>query len=289
MTAQFILSAFGDEIDDDVEEQLRVLNELDIGYLELRSAWGTNVLKLSNDEVGRLNDLCKAHSIRVSCIGSPIGKSPIDGPTGQVADDLKRVLDIAKMVGTDRVRVFSFYPEVEGQQAARVEESISRLRVLTEVAAERDVVLLLENEGGLVGDVPERCAALIEGVGSPNLRYVWDTGNYPQMGFERSVEIGWPLLAEYTECVQVKDVKISNGTITVAGEGDGQVRELLERLRGVGYVGFLALEPHLLIAGQRGGFSGAEGMRMAVEALRGLMAEVGQTTVPSPLRGRGLG
>ena len=103
------------------------------------------------------------------------------------------------------------------------------------------------------------------------------------MGFERSVDVGWPLLAEYTECVQVKDAKISNGTITVAGEGDGQVRELLENLRDVGYVGFLALEPHLLIAGQRGGFSGADGMKMAADALRGLIAEVEQNTVRSPL------
>ena len=201
----------------------------------------------------------------------PIGKSPIDQPIDEVVVDLKRVLDISEMVGTDRVRVFSFYPESDGLQSERVEEAISRLRILTQVASERDIVLLLENEGGLVGDVPERCAAIVEGVDSPHLRYVWDTGNYPQIGFERSVDIGWPLLSEYTQCVQVKDARISDGTITVAGEGDGQVRELLQHLRDVGYVGFLALEPHLLIAGQRGGFSGAEGMKMAADALHGLM------------------
>ena len=275
MTASFTLSAFGDEIAGDVDEQLKVLKELEIGFLELRSAWGTNVLELSDEEVGRLIDRCETHSIRVSCIGSPVGKSPIDRPIGDVVADLERVIEIARMLGTDKVRVFSFYPEVEGAQVERVEESISRLRVMADVAGERGAVLLLENEGGLVGDVPERCRALVEGVGSPNLRYVWDTGNYPQMGFARSVEIGWPLLAEYTECVQVKDWRISDGMITVAGGGDGQVRELLENLRDVGYVGFLALEPHLLIAGQRGGFSGAEGMKMAADALRGLMAEVG--------------
>jgi len=275
MTAQFTLSAFGDEIAEDVDEQLRVLHDLDIGYLELRSAWGTNVLELTDEEVPRLIERCEAHSIRVSCIGSPIGKSPIDGPIERVVDDFERITDIAKMVGTDRVRVFSFYPESDGLQAERVEEAITRLRVMAEVAVERNVMLLLENEGGLVGDTPERCRALVEGVNSPNLRYVWDTGNYPQMGFARSVDIGWPLLAEYTECVQVKDCRITDGTITVAGEGDGQVRELLQNLRDAEYVGFLALEPHLLIAGQRGGFSGAEGMEMAADALRGLMAEVG--------------
>ena len=275
MTARFTLSAFGDEIADDVDEQLRVLDELDIGFLELRSAWGTNVLDLSDDDVGRLMDRCEANSIRVSCIGSPVGKSQIDRPIDDVVDDLERILEIAKMLGTDRIRVFSFYPETDGQQAARVVESISRLRVMSEIAAERDAVLLLENEGGLVGDTPECCHMIVEGVSSPNLRYVWDTGNYPQAGVEYSVDRGWPLLASYTDCVQVKDTRISDGTITVAGEGDGQVRELLHNLRKAGYVGFLALEPHLLVAGQRGGFSGAEGMLMAADALRGLMAEVG--------------
>ena len=60
MTAQFTLSAFGDEIDDAVETQLKVLRDLDIGYLELRSAWGTNVLVLSDAQVNRLNDLCES-------------------------------------------------------------------------------------------------------------------------------------------------------------------------------------------------------------------------------------
>ena len=275
MTPRFTLSAFGDEIDADVDVQLRVLNELEIGYLELRSAWGTNVLELSDDEVARLLDRCEAHSIRVSCIGSPVGKSQISKPIGEVVSDLERVIDIAKMLGTDRVRVFSFYPDDEGQQAALVDESISRLSQMADVAGEQGVVLWLENEGGLVGDTPERCRAIVEGVGSPNLRYVWDTGNYPQAGVERSVDRGWPLLAEYTDCVQVKDTRISDGTITVAGEGDGQVRELLINLRDAGYVGFLALEPHLAFAGRRGGFSGAEGMKMAADALRGLMAETG--------------
>ena len=275
MTARFTLSAFGDEIAGDVDEQLTVLKDLEIGFLELRSVWGTNVLDLTDEQVGRLMERCETHAVRVSCVGSPIGKSPVDGPIEKVVDDLKRILDIAQMVGTNKVRVFSFYPETDGLQAKRVETSISRLRVLAEVAAERDVVLLLENEGGLVGDIPQRCRALVEGVENPHLRYVWDTGNYPQMGFARSVDIGWPLLAEYTDCVQVKDCRISDGTITVAGGGDGQVRKLLENLRERDYEGFLALEPHLLVAGQRGGFSGAEGMKMAADALRGLMAEVG--------------
>jgi hypothetical protein len=56
---------------------------------------------------------------------------------------------------------------------------------------------------------------------------------------------------------------------------DGQVQELLAALAAAGYQGVLALEPHLAIAGRSGGFSGVEGMTIAVKALRKLMSETG--------------
>ena len=123
-----------------------------------------------------------------------------------------------------------------------------------------------------MGDTPERCRAILKGVDSTSLRFVWDTGNFPSAGVAQATERGWPLLSEYLVWVQVKDTRMSDGTITVAGGGDGQVPELLARLRDSGYRGFLALEPHLKVAGRRGGFSGPEGMRRAVTALRRLMA-----------------
>ena len=38
--ASFTISAFGDEIADDLESQLQTLNDLKISCLELRAAWG---------------------------------------------------------------------------------------------------------------------------------------------------------------------------------------------------------------------------------------------------------
>ena len=63
--------------------------------------------------------------------------------------------------------------------------------------------------------------------------------------------------------------------MTVAGDGDGQLLELLTRLKASGYAGLLSLEPHLLEARHSSGFSGADGMAAAVNALRGLMAAAG--------------
>ena len=282
-SATFTLSAFGDDIADDVETQLGVLDELGIGWLELRKAWGTNVLYLDDSQVFSLRDMCNRHSIKVSCIGSPVGKSAIEEPLETVLSDLSRILDIAEALGTGLVRVFSFYPPKGASPADYVDGSISRLTEMANMAAARGILLLLENEGGLVGDTPERCMALLEGVDSPGLSFVWDTGNFPHSGVSQAFDRGWPLLGSRVACVQVKDALVADKTITVAGDGDGQIPELLVALRESGYGGFLALEPHLKVAGQRGGFSGPDGMRRAAEGLRGLMATAGceESATPS--------
>ena len=145
-TPLFILSAFGDEIDKDLDNQLKVLNELRIGYLELRSVWGTNVLKLRNEEIERLKLTCENYDVQVSCIGSPVGKSPIQDPLDQTLADLTRILDIAEILDTNNVRIFSFYPPEDGQQSEYVDKSISRLKLMADIAEKRGTLLLLENE-----------------------------------------------------------------------------------------------------------------------------------------------
>jgi sugar phosphate isomerase/epimerase len=266
----FTLSAFGDEIADDLDEQLAVLEHLDIRYLELRSAWGVNVVQLSDAQVHAIDRACQERGFGVSCLCSPVGKSPITDPIEHELANLRRLIEIAGALGTSAVRIFSFYPPDEPD--AWLQSSVERLGRLAEVAESAGLRLLLENDKHLVGDTPERCAALLGGVNSPALRFVWDPANFVQVGVAQPTERGWPLLAEYLAHVQIKDAHLADGRVRPAGQADGQVPELLLRLRGVGYDGFLGLEPHLVIAGHSGGFSGPEGMATAAAALRDLLA-----------------
>jgi len=96
-----------------------------------------------------------------------------------------------------------------------------------------------------------------------------------QVGEAAPTVRGWPLLGDYVGYVHIKDALLADGSVVPAGRGDGQVPELLARLHSAGYHGFLALEPHLAIAGHSGGFSGAAGMACAVEALRTLLHQGG--------------
>ena len=276
--SQFRISAFGDEVADDLASQLSLLSDLKIGYLELRGVWGKNVLDLTDEETESVKKMCDEKQISVSSIGSPIGKSSLADPEEDDRKKLTRIMQIAQSLGTDQIRVFSYYPPDTGTSVELdqyVEPVVERLKSLAELAASQDCVLLLENEKGIVGDTIERCAALLSGVAHPSLQFAWDPANFVQVGEEHVTERGWPLLGRYLAHVHVKDVRLADGTVAVAGEGDGQIGDLLSKMLASGYQGYLALEPHLVIAGHSSGFSGAEGMTLATQALRKLMAEVG--------------
>ncbi|MBN1876472.1 MAG: sugar phosphate isomerase/epimerase [Anaerolineae bacterium] len=278
MSATFTISAFGDEIDQDLEVQLAVLNKLDVGYLDLRGAWGKNVLRMDDDDLANVMDLCDKHAIKIACLGSPIGKSPIMEPLDDELNNLRQIIHVGEVVGCRNVRLFSFYPpdtSTNEHYDAYVDESIARLSKLAEVAESEDFMLLLENEKGIVTDTLSRCKAVVEGVNNPHLRFLWDSANFVQVQEAQVVERGWPMVGDYISFVHIKDAVLRDGHVVPAGEGDGQLPLLLAKLKESGYQGFLTLEPHLKIAGHSTGHSGADGMEIAVKALRKVMADAG--------------
>lgn len=268
------ISAFGDEAAHDFEEQLQILRDLDISLIDIRAAWGVNCSDFTDDHRARIKQLCEQYGVATSCIGSPIGKSPIADPIEIECERLKTIADTAQQLGTRNIRLFSFYPERE-PDASALQQAIDRLGALTRVAAEADILLLLENEKGVVGDTPARCLQIMGAINSPHFRFIWDPANFVQCGASQQVDQWWDALSPHIGYIHIKDARLADRSVTVAGEGDGQLPQLLTRLRDSGYEGVLSLEPHLLEARHSSGFSGAEGMAMAVGALRGLMAAAG--------------
>jgi sugar phosphate isomerase/epimerase len=268
-----VLSGFADEISPDLDEQLAVLSGESISHLELRSVWSTNVADLDEGQVARLRRQLDDSGVRVSAIGSPIGKIGIDAPFEPELERLRRVADVAGELGTTIVRVFSFFiPQGQAPERYRL-RVIDRMAALAALAAERGLVLAHENEKEIYGDRPERCADIIATVGSPALQATFDAANFVQCGV-RPHSDAYELLRPFLVYVQIKDAVTATGEVTPAGQGDGQVRETLAALRDSGFAGYLSLEPHLVTAGRYGGFSGADGFRLASGALKGLLADL---------------
>ena len=68
------LSAFADEIGPEFGEQCGLMAELGIGFLDLRSAWETNILDCDQEQLAEIEQTLREHGLEVASIASPIGK-----------------------------------------------------------------------------------------------------------------------------------------------------------------------------------------------------------------------
>jgi sugar phosphate isomerase/epimerase len=251
------LSGFADEISPDVNEQCRIFQNLGIHHLEVRSAWGTNILDLDSAQLSYLVKLLTEHNLDVSSIGSPIGKVHLDEDfIGHLAR-MRHAADVARRLGARYIRIFSFFmrPGINPDNCR--DEVIGRLAQLARIAEAHDVTLIHENEKDIYGDTPTRCRDLIESVASDHLRATWDPANFVQVGCA-PYDDGYDLLRPYLVYMQIKDAVALTGAVVPAGQGDGQVRQTIRALRADEFDGFFSLEPHLGYGHRMGGFSGPD-------------------------------
>lgn len=282
------LSAFGDEIASDLDGQLAGLRQHDVSFLEFRSAWGINVIDLSDLDLRRARERVAAERIGVSAVASPVGKVPIDADFDAERGRCRRALAAARKLDTPLVRIFSFFIPDRRYRHHR-DEVVRRLAAFASDAREARVTLVLENESYVYGDTPERCLDVLQAVDSPALRMAFDPANFVQVGVRPHAE-AWPLLRPYVEHVHIKDAVAVDRTgfapypervpaqrlmdsVRVPGAGQGELGALLRALAAGGYTGFLTLEPHLQhrLPEQ----DGPARLGAAVAALRILASDIG--------------
>lgn len=270
------LSGFGDEIDGDPGVQSVELQALGASHLDLRSAWGINILSMTDDQVTKLRACLDQRGMRVSAIASPIGKIDVGLPVEDSLASLDRAIKLAHRFETSFIRIFSFYRSPD-QTAGEIRDAVlTRMAALTRRAEHADVTLVHENEKGIYGDTPERIRDLIESIGSERLRVVWDPANFVQVGV-RPYRDGYAMLAPYIAYVHIKDAQLGTGKVVPAGEGDGELPETIAALVRDNYSGFVSLEPHLSTEGNASGIPSAAAFGIAARAFRKLADQAGVT------------
>ena len=256
------ISGFSDEIDAAVDTQFEVLGRLNMKYFEVRGVDGKNISELSDEEVQQLKEKMDRHGIKVSSIGSPIGKVKLDAPFEEHFELFKKVVKIAKALDSRYIRMFSFYHDggeiwTEEERA----EVLARLGRMIDYAREQDVVLLHENEKDIYGDTADRCADLMKELYCENFRAVFDPANFVQC--KQDTKYAYEILKDYIEYMHIKDARYEDNKVVPAGVGDGQVPYILKELFDHGYDGFVSLEPHL------GSFAGLAALELD-DAMLGL-------------------
>lgn len=234
---KFTLAAFADEADGRISGQIEAMRRNGISYLEVRGVDGENISDITFQKAKELRRILDDSGISVWSLGSPYGKIGILDPFAPHLDKFKHGLELADILGTKHIRMFSFY--VPAGQAEQYEEAVmERLQQFLAAAKGSGMILCHENEKGIYGDIASRCAR-IHAV-FPELKAVFDPANFIQCG-QDTVE-AWQNLHPYVEYMHIKDA-LADGSVVPAGKGIGNLPYLLGQFHGT----MLTLEPHLTV------------------------------------------
>lgn len=248
--AKFILSSFADEASPMLNEQFEATKAHGFTHIEVRGVDDKNMADYSVDEAKEVARRFEAAGIQVSALGSPFGKIDITDDFAPHAEYMKKGLEIANILGTKRVRLFSFFmPKGENPDDYR-EEVFARMDKMADLCKEAGLLCCHENEKDIYGDTIARTLDLLKTF-EGRIVGVFDPANFIQC-HQDTLE-AWKALEPYIDYIHIKDCK-EDGTIMPAGKGMGHIPEIIRAYSQKEGDRFITLEPHLME------FSGLQGL-----------------------------
>ncbi|MDQ3330711.1 MAG: sugar phosphate isomerase/epimerase [Planctomycetota bacterium] len=263
-----------------------------------------HVVELDESGLAELAKLNADYGMSVASIGSRVGKVKLRDQPDQshnkfvpferyLETEVRNTIRAAHGLRTKLVRGFSFYGPAGEDPRPYVAEAVDRLGTLADLMAAEGLIYGLEIEPNLVGQTGPLLATIAEQVNRPNLVLIYDGGNIAAQNKDALTcfseyeamrpHLGWMHVKDYaidrslTWSGYVDEERLKN--FVPADEGDSghelvfrdlreHVTELGERMRRLGAPGFFVeVEPHLKGGGQFGGYSGPDGMGVAVRSL----------------------
>lgn len=244
--ARFIYSAFCDESGEStIEGQMKACRENGITHMELRNlGTGKSINNLSVEEAKEMKKAIDKEGMKVSSIGSAYGKINIKEDFEPHFEAFKNTIEVAKILEAKYIRIFSFYFDKDDSYEEYRDEAIRRVKAMNDYAAENGIICCHENEKAIYGDTAERMLDLMQAFDG-KLRAVFDPSNFVQCNVDtlRAYE----MLEPYIEYLHIKDALYDGGVVVPAGEGEGNVKEIIERINKQDREIVLTLEPHLRV------------------------------------------
>ena len=263
-----------------------------------------NVMQLGRSGIQKVRQLQNEYGLNVSSIGSPIGKVKLldvdDGTKNAyvpfkryLSRDVAKVCQLAHAFETKLIRGFSFYHPKDTDPWEHVPQAVDQLGKIAEKCHRSDLTFGLEVEANLVGQNGHLLAEIYRQVNHPAMVLIFDAANVIVQGytpgelFEQyqamKPGLGWLHIKDYrdpkreTKGGYVDEDTMANfvpadqgfsGHETILRDFGHIIPKLERKLRRRGIPGvFLDLEPHVKGGGQFGGFSGPDGMGVALRGL----------------------
>ncbi len=259
------LGVITDGISRDFEHALRVMNEVELEYAELQYLWEKEVGDLNDDEMDRAKSLVDRYGVKVSCIsrhnfaGLLVGQTEVgDEQHQRHMDGLERCLAMAEAFACPRVRIMSFRREMIlfGKDGAdhwivshgAWDRLLQLLKPAVDLAARRGITLVLETGNNAMVPSAYLGRKLVDDIGSPHLKILWDPGNCLYASEPAFPEGYASLRGGALGHFHIKDqiVDMPKATVAFCSLGKGQMAPYLEGIaRGLvedGYDGVISFE-----------------------------------------------
>ncbi len=171
--------------------------------------------------------------VAICCLDSSVVLSK---PDASIADG-EQMVDLALALGAPYLRVFGGdVPENETRESC-LKRAADKLARLGQRAAQRGIRILLETHDAFSSGA--QVAELLAAAGDKGTGVIWDIHHPVAMG-ETPAQTA-KLIGSRTYHVHVKDGK-GGGKLTLLGEGDVPLREIVGELHKLPYRGYLSLE-----------------------------------------------
>ena len=287
MSVSLKLGVICDGISRDLRHAIAVMDEVGLDYAELQFVGDTEVGDHSAQEIREIDQLLRDHGKPVSCLsrhifaGLTTQNRPGDAAHGAHMDALKRVIDMAHVVGSPLVRIMTCKKEqiLWGHGGAEVwnvahgawDASLPLIAPALDVARQAGVTLVVETGNGTMVNSNWTARKMIDDLDAHDvLKILWDPANNCWCH-----EKAWPDGYEaarggYLGHVHIKDVHVDTprATLEVRPMGKGQLADqfgpIADALRADRYEGVISFESVYRPAG--GSFE--DGLRAGIDCFK---------------------
>lgn len=259
------LGVICDGISRDLAHTVDVMDEFDLEYAELQFVGDTEVGDHSAAEIKEINTLLRDRGKPVSCLsrhifaGMTTANEPGDELHTKHMDSLKRVIDMAHIVGSPLVRIMTNKKEqiLWGHGGAEKwnvahgawDKTLPLIAPACDVARDAGVTLVVETGNGTMVNSNWTGRKLIDDLDAKDvLKILWDPANncwchetaYPD-GYDTAKD-------GYIGHIHIKDVQVNTpaATLEVRPMGEGQLADqfqpMADALRTDGYDGVVSFE-----------------------------------------------
>jgi sugar phosphate isomerase/epimerase len=259
------LGVICDGISRDLGHALKVMDEFDLEYAELQFVGEKEVGDHSKDEIAEIKNLLNGHGKPVSCLSRHIfAGMTTENRSGDALhtkhmDALKRVIDMAHVVGSPLVRIMTQKKEQilwgyggaeEWNVAKGAWDTMSpMIAPAVELARAEGIKLVVETGNGTMVNSNYTARKLIDDLDAKDvLQVLWDSANNCWC-HELAYPDGYNEVRDgYLGHVHIKDVQVDTprATLTVKKMGEGQLSHLFQpiadALRADHYDGVISFE-----------------------------------------------